>query len=69
MQKIVQGLTWHSNMLKVKDLPEIIRQKSEIAAREERAPETTRETIWPLGDQRQARFDSGKKREAEFCLF
>ena len=41
MQKLVQGLTWHPNMLKVKDLSEIKRQKAEDAAREERAQETT----------------------------
>ena len=41
MQKFVQGLTWHPNMLKVKDLSEIERQKVEDAAREERAQETT----------------------------
>ena len=41
MQKFVQDLTWHPNMLKVKDLSEIVRQKAKSAAREERAQETT----------------------------
>ena len=41
MQKVVQSLTWHPDMLKVKDLSEIERQKAEDAAREERAQETT----------------------------
>ena len=41
MQKFVQDLTWHLNMLKVKDLPEIVLQQAEVAAREERAKETT----------------------------
>ena len=31
--KFVQGLTWHPNMLKVKDLSEIKRQKAEDAPR------------------------------------
>ena len=36
MQKFVQDLTWHPNMLKVKDLSEIVRQKAE-----ERRPRRT----------------------------
>ena len=42
--KIRSNLTWHSNMLKVKDLPEKHSRKSEIAAREERTQETTEKT-------------------------
>ena len=34
MQKFVQDLTWHLNILKVKDLPEIVRQQAEVAAAE-----------------------------------
>ena len=34
-------LTWHLNMLKVKDLPEIVLQQAEVAVRKERAQETT----------------------------
>ena len=41
MQKFVQDLTWHLNVLKVKDLPEIVLQQAEVAARKERAQETT----------------------------
>ena len=47
MQKFVQDLTWHLNMLKVKDLPEIVLQQAEVAAREERAQETTEKTSIP----------------------
>ena len=47
MQKFVQDLTWHLNMLKVKDLPEIVRQQAEVAARGERAQETTKKTSIP----------------------
>ena len=42
--KIRSNPTWHSNMLKVKDLPEKQSRRSEIAAREERTQETTEKT-------------------------
>ena len=45
--KIRSNLTWHSNMLKVKDLPEKHSRKSEIAVREERTQETTEKTSIP----------------------
>ena len=45
--KIRSNLTWHSNMLKVKELPEKHSRKSEIAAREERTQETTKKTSIP----------------------
>ena len=44
LSKIRSNLTWHSNMLKMKYLPKKHPRKSEIAARDEREPETTRET-------------------------
>ena len=47
MQKFVQDLTWHLNMLKVKDLPEIVRQQAAVAARGKRAQETTEKTSIP----------------------
>ena len=47
MQEFVQDLTWHLNMLKVKDLPEIVLQQAEFTAREERAQETTVKTSIP----------------------
>ena len=47
MQKFVQDLTWHLNMVKVKDLPETVRQQAEVAARGERAQETTERTSIP----------------------
>ena len=47
MQKFVQDLTWHLNMLKVKDLPKIVRQMAEVATRGERAQETTEKTSIP----------------------
>ena len=43
LSKIRSNLTWHSNMLK-KYLPKKHPKKSEIAASDEREPETTRET-------------------------
>ena len=47
MQIFVQDLTWHLNMLKVKDLPEIVPQQATVAARRERAQETTEKTSIP----------------------
>ena len=47
MQKFVQDLKWHLNMVKVKDLPEIVLQQAEVAARGERAQETTKKTSIP----------------------
>ena len=45
--KIRSNLTWHSNMLKVKDLPKKHSRKAEIAAREERTKETTEKMYIP----------------------
>ena len=45
--KVRSNLTWHSNMLKVKDLPEKHSRRAEIAAREERTQETTEKTSIP----------------------
>ena len=45
--KIRSNLTWHSNMLKVKDLTEKHTRTAEIAAREDRTQETTEKTSIP----------------------
>ena len=47
MQKFVQDLTWHLNMLNVKHLQEIVRQQAAVAARGERAQVTTEKTSIP----------------------